>query len=57
MRWSDVDLIGKRATVRTTCLEMLGEVYEETPKNRAGKRTVAIDTDTVVALAQMKNAQ
>jgi integrase len=57
MRWSDVDLMGKRVTVRTTRLEMLGEVYEETPKSRAGKRTVTIDTDTVVALAQMKNAQ
>lgn len=57
MRWSDVDLMDKRVTVRTTRLEMLGEVYEESPKSRAGKRTITIDTDTVVALAQMKNAQ
>lgn len=57
LRWSDVDLLNKRVTVRSTRLEMLGEVYEETPKSRAAKRTVTIDEDTVVALAQMKNAQ
>lgn len=40
MRWSDVDLMGKRVTVRTTRLE----VYEETPKSRAGKRPISIRT-------------
>lgn len=57
LRWGDVDLLGKRVTVRSTRLEMLGEVYEETPKSRAAKRTVTIDEDTVIALAELRNAQ
>jgi len=57
LRWSDVDLMGKRVTIRSTRLEGNSEVYEETPKSRAGKRVITIDADTVIALAQMRNTQ
>jgi hypothetical protein len=53
---ADIDLIGKCFTVRTTRMEMLGSVFEETSKSRVDKRTVTIDAASVVALAQMNNA-
>lgn len=57
LRWADVDLVEGLVHIRTTRLDVQGTVYEDTPKSRAGKRTVAIDTSCIVALAHLRNAQ
>ena len=57
LRWSDIDMLDKRITVRNTRLDVGGRIYEETPKSRAAKRTVQLDSETIVALAMMRNAQ
>lgn len=57
LRWSDIDMLDKRITVRNTRLDVGGRIYEETPKSRAAKRTVQLDSETIVALAMMKNEQ
>jgi integrase len=57
LRWSDIDMLEKKITVRNTRLDVGGHIYEETPKSRAAKRTVQLDSETIVALAMMKNMQ
>lgn len=57
LRWSDVDLVEGLVTVRSTRLEVHGEVFEDSPKSRRGRRTLALDTPAVVALAALRNAQ
>lgn len=57
LRWSDIDMLDKKITVRSTRLDVGGYIYEETPKSRAAKRTVQLDSETIVALAMMKNTQ
>jgi integrase len=57
LRWSDIDMMEKKLTVRNTRLDVGGRIYEESPKSRAAKRTVHLDAETIVSLALMKNAQ
>ena len=57
LRWSDVDFMEGRITITQTRTLANDKVVISTPKTRAGKRHVSIDTETVTALAKLKNAQ
>lgn len=57
LRWSDVDLVEGFVTIRSTRLEVHGEIYEDTPKSAKGRRRLAIDTGAVIGLAALRNAQ
>ena len=57
LRWSDVDLVEGLAHVRTTRVEVQGEVFDETPKSARSRRTVPLDSEAVVALAHLRNVQ
>ena len=57
LRWEDIDLVEGLVRVRSTRLEVHGEAYEDTPKSRKARRTLAIDTPAVVALAAIRNGQ
>lgn len=57
LKWSDVDLVEGLVTVRSTRLEVHGEIFEDSPKSRRGRRTLAVDTPAVIALAALRNAQ
>ena len=50
LRWSDVDLVASRLTVRQTRLIVDSTVETGMPKSRAGGRTIALDVVTVAAL-------
>jgi len=56
LRWADIDLVNGTITIVVTRVDVRGTVIVETPKTRAGRRTVAIDPDTVTELAHLKNA-
>ena len=56
LRWHDVDLLGRRLTVRTTRIVVDGRIVETDPKSIAGRRTVTFDGDTRDALARLRNA-
>lgn len=56
LRWSDVDLVAGTVTVAQSRVETNGRVTVESPKTRAGRRTIAIDPDTVTLLARLKDA-
>lgn len=61
LRWADVDLIdlerGPTVTIRQARVSDGYTVATTTPKTKAGRRTIAIDAGTVVALAHLKNQQ
>lgn len=57
LRWADIDLVEALVTIRQTRLDVRGETITDTPKTRKSRRTISLDTATVVALAHLKNAQ
>lgn len=57
LRWQDVDLVLGTITVNQARVHVDRRVVISTPKTRAGRRTVSIDTTTVTLLAQLRNAQ
>lgn len=57
LRWSDLDMADATVTIRQTRVSDGYKVSITTPKTKAGRRTIAIDTGTVVALAHLKNQQ
>lgn len=57
LRWTDVDLVEGLVTVRNTRLEVQGDVFEDSPKSRRARRTLALDTAAVMALASLRNSQ
>jgi integrase len=57
LRWRDVDLERGTVTVTQTRTEVAGKVIVGPPKSRRGRRRVAIDARTVVALAQYRRAK
>lgn len=56
LRWEDVDLVEGKIRIEQTRLESNGRQIVTSPKTKAGRRKIAIDTETVVALAHLKNA-
>ncbi len=57
LRWIDVDLVDATVTIKQTRVSDGYKVSTTTPKTKAGRRTIAIDSGTVVALAYLKNQQ
>jgi len=57
LRWSDVDLVEGLVHVRSTRVEVQGQVFDETPKSARSRRSVPLDSEAVVALAHLRNAQ
>ena len=57
LRWVDVDLVEATVTIRQARVSDGYTVTTTTPKTKAGRRTIAIDSGTVVALAYLKNQQ
>ena len=57
LRWSDVDMPEGKITVSQTRVMAGNKCITTTPKSRAGSRTISIDPNTVIALAQLKNEQ
>ncbi len=56
LRWDDVDLAGATITVRRKRLRLAsGEVIEDDPKSRAGRRTVALPAVLVVELERHRS--
>lgn len=57
LRWSDVDLVHHRVTIRANRTQVGGKVVEQTPKTAAGERVLDIADATVGALAAWQIAQ
>ena len=57
LRWNDIDLISGTVNVVQAIVEVNGRTEISTPKTKAGRRTIRIDTDTCVVLAHLKNCQ
>ena len=57
LRWCDVDLVDATVSITQTRTTDGHTMRISTPKTRAGRRTIAIDAGTVVALAHHKNIQ
>ena len=57
LRWIDVDLVEATITIKQARVSDGYTVSITTPKTKAGRRTIAIDTGTVVALAHLTNQQ
>ena len=57
LHWDDVDLVGGVLKVNSTRVMSNGKVIESTPKTDSGERVVALDEETVIELARLKNRQ
>lgn len=57
LRWRDVDFLSGSVTIAQTRTVINGKTIIETPKTKAGYRTIALDTLTIDALAKLKDAQ
>lgn len=57
LHWSDVDLARRELTVRTTRVQTLNGVVENTPKSSAGRRVVQLDDGAVGALVAWQITQ
>jgi len=57
LRWADVDLDGRRAAIRQTVIPLrTGTAFSE-PKTDKGRRSIALDDDTVAVLRRHRRAQ
>jgi len=57
LRWLDVDVAARRLAVRQTATAISSRIVFGEPKTMRGKRNVALDADTVVALESWKRLQ
>ena len=57
LRWVDVSIADQRLAVRQTVTGIGARVGFGEPKTRRGKRSVALDRDTVRALAEWRRLQ
>jgi integrase len=57
LRWSDVNLAASRLTIRQTVVVVGRELQFGTPKTRAGRRTIALDQTSVLALREHRKQQ
>jgi integrase len=56
LRWSDVDLLGHSISISQSRIMVNNASLIETPKTNAGRRSLAIDSGTIDALARLKDA-
>lgn len=57
LRWSDIDLDGKKLTVNQARILVQNRVRIEEPKSRYGKRTLPLDDKLVTALTKLRKQQ
>jgi len=57
LRWCDVELLAGSVTIAQTRTVINGQTIIETPKTKAGYRTIALDTLTIKELAKLKDTQ
>ena len=57
LRWRDVDLDGRRLSIRQTLISVSYEIRYSTPKTKRGRRSVTIDHHTVAALREHRASQ
>jgi integrase len=57
LRWVDVDLMGRRLAVRQTLTSVGSQVIFGEPKTKRGKRSVALDGQTVDEIAAWRQLQ
>jgi len=57
LHWDDVDMVDKVITIKESRVQVRGVTMTTTPKTKAGRRRVVIDSETVYALAAFRNAQ
>ena len=57
LRWQDVDLVESQVHIRQTRLVVHGVTIGDTPKSKTSRRSVAIGSAAVIALAHLRNAQ
>ncbi len=57
LRWSDVDLAAARLSIQQTLLSVAYEVVLSEPKTVKGRRSIALDAETVTALRDHRKRQ
>jgi len=57
LRWQDVDLDNARLAVRQTIISVAYEIKVSTPKTAQGRRSIALDSETVRALRLHRTRQ
>jgi integrase len=57
LHWKEVDLENARLRVRSTLVEIRGQLTMSEPKTRASKRTIALAPDTVAVLREHQERQ
>lgn len=57
LRWSNVDLEDRRLTITRTILSVAYKITAGTPKTGKGRRTIALDAETVRLLRQHRTLQ
>jgi integrase len=57
LRWSDVDLAGKRISIRQAATVHDGEEYVDAPKSRRSRRTIDVDEETIELLRAHRERQ
>jgi integrase len=57
LRWADIDFGSRRLAVRQTLLSVGYKLTFGTPKTARGRRTIALDTTTLEALARHRGRQ
>jgi integrase len=57
LRWQDVDLEKRVLRVRSTLVEIRGQLSRSEPKTRASKRMIALSPDTVTVLLEHQQRQ
>jgi integrase len=57
LRWTDLDLDGKRASIVQTVIAVNHEVRFGSPKTARGRRTVVLDSGTIAALREHRQRQ
>ena len=57
LRWVDLDFDRRRASIRQTVISVAYEVQLSAPKTSKGRRSVALDDNTLAALASHRRSQ
>ncbi len=57
LRWADLNLTTGHARIAQTILQLGGEIVVDTPKTKAGHRTVSLDKETVSLLKAHRRQQ
>jgi integrase len=57
LRWSDLDEEAQRLTIAQTILQLGGQIIVDTPKTKAGRRFVSLDSETFDLFAPHRTRQ